>query len=62
MLSLNERVVKISPSATLQMKARAKALKDQGINVVALSAGEPDFETPEVIVRVAQTSSLLPCN
>lgn len=53
MLSLNDRVMKIAPSATLQMKARTKALKDQGINVIPLSAGEPDFETPESIVAVA---------
>jgi aspartate aminotransferase len=53
MLSLSERVSKISPSATLQMKARTKALKDQGVNVIGLSAGEPDFETPDAIVRVA---------
>lgn len=54
MLSLSERVSKISPSATLQMKARAKALKDQGVNIIALSAGEPDFETPEAIVDMAR--------
>jgi aspartate aminotransferase len=56
MLSLSERVLQISPSATLQMKARAKALKDQGIDVVALSAGEPDFETPPSIVRAAHAA------
>ncbi len=53
-LSLHPRVLQLSPSATLQMQAKAKALKDQGVSVVVLSAGEPDFETPKVIVEVAK--------
>ena len=53
MLSLSERVRQISPSATLQMKARAKALQGQGVKVVSLSAGEPDFETPQPIIDAA---------
>ncbi len=53
-LLLHQRVLQLSLSATLQMQARAKALKDQGISVVALSAGEPDFETPKVIVEAAK--------
>lgn len=56
MLSLSERVSQISPSATLQMKARAKALKDQGVDVISLSAGEPDFETPAPIVKAAHAA------
>lgn len=56
MLSLSERVRKIAPSATLQMKAKAKVLKDQGIKVVSLSAGEPDFETPKPIVDAARVA------
>ena len=35
------------------MKARVKALKDQGIQIISLSAGEPDFETPACIIQAA---------
>ncbi|MCC6464737.1 MAG: pyridoxal phosphate-dependent aminotransferase [Planctomycetes bacterium] len=45
-MRLSRRVQRIQPSATLALTARAKALKAQGQDVVALTAGEPDFETP----------------
>ena len=41
----------LTPSATLAIAAMAKSLKQQGMDVVSLSAGEPDFDTPEVIKR-----------
>jgi aspartate aminotransferase len=53
-LLLHQRVLHLSPSATLQMQGKAKILKDQGVSVVALSAGESDFETPMVIVDAAK--------
>jgi len=53
-LRLHERVLKLQPSATLAMAAKAKALKDQGVQVVSLSAGEPDFATPKSIVDAAR--------
>lgn len=37
------------PSATLSISAKAKVLKAQGIDVVSMTAGEPDFDTPRVI-------------
>ncbi|MFN3921992.1 MAG: aminotransferase class I/II-fold pyridoxal phosphate-dependent enzyme, partial [Caldimicrobium sp.] len=46
MVKLSERVKALKPSATLAVDAKAKALKAQGINVINLSAGEPDFDTP----------------
>lgn len=49
MIKLSERVKALKPSATLAVDAKAKALKEQGINVINLSAGEPDFDTPEHI-------------
>ena len=49
MIELAERVKKLKPSATLAVDAKAKALKAQGIDVINLSAGEPDFDTPEFI-------------
>ncbi len=47
--ALNPRVAAMQPSATLAMSARAKALKQEGRPVIALSAGEPDFDTPAPI-------------
>lgn len=46
---LNTRVEAMQPSATLAMKSRAEERRRQGHPVVALSAGEPDFDTPEPI-------------
>jgi aspartate aminotransferase len=49
MLKLANRVGRIQPSATLALTARAKALAAEGRDVIALTAGEPDFETPAAI-------------
>ncbi len=43
---LAERVINLKPSPTLAVDAKAKALKAQGADIVNLSAGEPDFDTP----------------
>ncbi|MEX1054461.1 MAG: pyridoxal phosphate-dependent aminotransferase, partial [Rhodothermales bacterium] len=48
-LSFNPLVESVQPSATLAMTARAKQLKRQGLPVIGLSAGEPDFDTPAPI-------------
>jgi len=48
-ISFNHRVAAMQPSATMAMKARAGAMRRQGHPVVALSAGEPDFDTPAAI-------------
>ncbi|MEE8206992.1 MAG: pyridoxal phosphate-dependent aminotransferase [Nitrospinaceae bacterium] len=48
-----QRIQKIQPSMTLAISAKAQALKEQGIDVIALGAGEPDFATPENIKRAA---------
>jgi len=50
-LRLNERVAEMQPSATLAMKSRAAEMRRQGHPVVALSAGEPDFDTPDPIAE-----------
>ena len=47
----NKRVDAMQPSATLAMKSRAEERRRQGHPVVALSAGEPDFDTPEPIAN-----------
>lgn len=48
-IRLNDRVDSMQPSATLAMKSRAEERRRNGHPVVALSAGEPDFDTPKPI-------------
>ncbi|WP_369831722.1 aminotransferase class I/II-fold pyridoxal phosphate-dependent enzyme, partial [Caulobacter sp. HMWF009] len=40
---------RIAPSATIAISAKARALKAAGRDIIALSAGEPDFDTPDNI-------------
>ena len=47
------RIAAVSPSATLAVDAKAKALQALGENVIGFGAGEPDFPTPEHIVEAA---------
>jgi aspartate/methionine/tyrosine aminotransferase len=44
---ISEKVQKIGASPTLKISAKAKAMKAEGIDVIDLSVGEPDFQTPE---------------
>ncbi len=44
---------RIQPSATLAMTARVTALKAAGVDVIGLSAGEPDFDTPDFVKEAA---------
>ena len=46
-------VSSLLPSATLELSARAKALAASGRDIIALSAGQPDFPTPAPVVRAA---------
>ncbi len=50
---LSERAKNCSPSPTLAISAKAKALKSRGEDVVDLGAGQPDFDTPEHVKRAA---------
>jgi len=52
-LILSDRALKIKPSPTLAIDAKAKAMKAQGIDVVNFGVGEPDFDTPENIKEAA---------
>ncbi|WP_064091429.1 pyridoxal phosphate-dependent aminotransferase [Rossellomorea aquimaris] len=54
--SLAERVSALTPSTTLAITAKAKEMKAQGIDVIGLGAGEPDFNTPEHIIKAAYDS------
>lgn len=49
MNNLSKRVQRIKPSATLAISAKAKALIKEGKDIISLTAGEPDFDTPEFI-------------
>ena len=53
MEALSERINSLPASATLAMAAKARELKSQGIDVIGLSLGEPDFNTPEFIKEAA---------
>ena len=50
---LSNKAKQINPSITLEITAKAKALKEDGINVVSFGAGEPDFNTPDNIIKAA---------
>ncbi len=47
------RLKKLQPSPTMAMNAKARALEAQGIKILSLSVGEPDFDTPEYICKAA---------
>jgi aspartate aminotransferase len=53
-LDFAERVRRVEPSATLAISNKAAELEAEGIDVVDLSVGEPDFDTPENIKRAAE--------
>jgi aspartate aminotransferase len=55
-MRLAARVNQISPSITLAIAAKAKAMKAEGIDVCSFSAGEPDFPTPKHICEAAKTA------
>jgi aspartate aminotransferase len=50
---LSDRVQKVKPSATLAVTAKANELKSQGVQIVSMGSGEPDFDTPENIQKAA---------
>ena len=53
MNQLSERLNRLSPSATLAMSQKSNELKAQGVDVINLSVGEPDFNTPDHIKEAA---------
>ncbi len=56
-IELSRRVLSVAPSVTLAIAAKAAEMKAQGKDVVSLSAGEPDFDTP-VFIKEAAISAL----
>jgi aspartate aminotransferase len=53
MEQLSARINSLPVSETLAMAAKARELKNQGIDIIGLSLGEPDFNTPEFIKDAA---------
>jgi aspartate aminotransferase len=49
MRPLSEKVAAIAPSATIEISNKAKKMEREGIDVISLSIGEPDFDTPQHI-------------
>ena len=53
MTNISKALGRIQPSATLAMSAKVSELKGQGVDVIGLSAGEPDFDTPDFVKEAA---------
>lgn len=53
---LSERINNLSTSQTLAMAAKARELKAAGKDIISLSLGEPDFNTPDFIKEAAKKS------
>jgi aspartate aminotransferase len=53
MTLIAERLERISPSQTIAISTKARALKAAGRNIISLSAGEPDFDTPQNVKDAA---------
>ena len=51
---LSDRINNLPVSATLAMAAKARELKEKGIDIIGLSLGEPDFNTPDFIKKAAK--------
>ena len=55
-MKLAARIERVSPSMTLAIDSKAKAMKAEGVDVCSFSAGEPDFNTPKHIVEAAKAA------
>ena len=53
-LDFSDRVTRVKPSFTLEMTSRAADLRSKGVDVINLSVGEPDFNTPEHIIQAGK--------
>lgn len=51
---ISERLRQVKPSATIAISSKAMEMRAAGINVISMSAGEPDFDTPEFIKQAAK--------
>ncbi|MDP4119021.1 MAG: pyridoxal phosphate-dependent aminotransferase, partial [Bacillota bacterium] len=53
---ISKKALEVSPSSTLAIDSKFKAMKAEGIDVVGFGTGEPDFDTPENIKSAAKTA------
>jgi len=53
-LEFSDRVHRVKPSFTLEMTSKAADLRSKGVDVINLSVGEPDFNTPEHIIQAGK--------
>ena len=53
-MKLSDRINRLAPSATLAMSQKSSEMKAQGVDVIKLSVGEPDFNTPDHIKEAAK--------
>ena len=53
MTNLTQRITRIPGSPTIAMTAKTNLLKQQGVDIISLGAGEPDFDTPDFIKQAA---------
>ena len=53
-MHLSERLNRLAPSATLAMSQKSAELKAQGIDIINMSVGEPDFNTPDHVKAAAK--------
>ncbi|MCI1659970.1 pyridoxal phosphate-dependent aminotransferase [Bifidobacterium psychraerophilum] len=60
--NLSDRINIVSPSATLAVDSKAKAMKASGVDVIGFGAGEPNFPTPQAIVDAAAEACRDPRN
>ena len=51
---LSKKINSLSESGTIEMAKKARELKDQGVDIISLSLGEPDFDTPDHIKEAAK--------
>ena len=57
-MNLSKKAKDIAPSITLEITAKAKSLKESGVDVISFGAGEPDFNTPKNIIDAAYKAML----
>lgn len=57
-MKFSDKVLSVEPSITLALNAKAIELEKQGVDVVKLTAGEPDFKTPTPIIEAAYQAML----
>ncbi len=52
-MNFSERVLRVQPSQTLVITAKAAELRNRGIDIISFGAGEPDFDTPDFVKEAA---------